>query len=239
MSSFITLPQPCPANWAAMKPTAAGRHCAACQKTVVDFTQKTDAEILAALRQAAGPTCGRLRPDQLDRPLGTPTASPRWRAWLGAALAVVSTVNASKASTQAGPSLSVFASPVMASPASDFKQTTPPATTSTNALLLSGTVVDAATGEHLPGVLLRVEGNQQEVTTDADGNFSLLVAADNKRITLAATYVGYETTVKVIKLKHATEPLRLRLKMTHAVLGQIAYGRPASSLLQRLTSFFS
>jgi hypothetical protein len=235
----IQIPKPCHESWAAMTPAGAGRHCAACQKTVVDFSQKTDAEILAALRQAAGPTCGRLRPDQLDRPLGAPTAAPRWRAWLGAALAVISTVNPSKASTQVSTSLSVFASPVMVSPASDFKQTTPLATPSTHALFLSGTVVDASTGEHLPGVLLRLKGNQQEVTTDADGNFSLLLPTDSKRITLVATYVGYETTVKVIKLAHATEPLRLRLKMTHAMLGEIAYGKPAGNLLQRLTAFFS
>jgi hypothetical protein len=60
-----------------MTPASGGRHCAACQKTVVDFTQKTDAEILAALRQAAGQTCGRLRPDQVGRPLVAPTAAPR------------------------------------------------------------------------------------------------------------------------------------------------------------------
>ena len=75
-----------------MTPTAAGRHCAACEKTVVDFTLKTDAEILAFLAGAvSGRTCGRFAAGQLERPLqraalAAPTG--RWRAWLAAAVAV-------------------------------------------------------------------------------------------------------------------------------------------------------
>lgn len=75
-----------------MLPTATGRHCAACVKTVVDFTLKTDAEILAYLAGAAnGRTCGRFAAGQLERPLqraapAAPTA--RWRAWLAAAVAL-------------------------------------------------------------------------------------------------------------------------------------------------------
>ena len=75
-----------------MSPVANGRHCAACQKTVVDFTLKTDAEILAHLAIAAnGPICGRFAAGQLERPLqrAAPAApSGYWRAWLAAAVAV-------------------------------------------------------------------------------------------------------------------------------------------------------
>ena len=88
----LHLPQPCAESWDAMTPTPAGRYCAACQKTVVDFTLKTDAEILAYLAKAAGGrTCGRFAAGQLERPLqraapAAPTA--QWRAWLAAAVAV-------------------------------------------------------------------------------------------------------------------------------------------------------
>ena len=68
-----------------MSPVANGRHRAACQKTVVDFTRKSDAEILAHLARAAnGPTCGRFVAGQLERPLQrtAPAAPTRWRVWL-------------------------------------------------------------------------------------------------------------------------------------------------------------
>ncbi|MEJ7662873.1 MAG: hypothetical protein WKG07_26620 [Hymenobacter sp.] len=66
--------QPCPESWAAMTPTATGRHCAACAKTVVDFSRMSDGEILAFLARHAsahspGKLCGRVAAPQLGRPL--------------------------------------------------------------------------------------------------------------------------------------------------------------------------
>ena len=91
-TTSLRIPQPCHESWAAMSPTATGRHCAACAKTVVDFTPKTDAEILAHLAgAAAGRTCGRFAAGQLERPLqrAAPVApAARWRAWLAAAVSV-------------------------------------------------------------------------------------------------------------------------------------------------------
>ncbi|MCI1188579.1 carboxypeptidase-like regulatory domain-containing protein [Hymenobacter sp. DH14] len=91
-TTSLHIPQPCHESWDAMTPATAGRHCAACAKTVVDFTLKTDAEILAYLAGAAsGRTCGRFAAGQLERPLqrAAPVApAARWRAWLAALVAV-------------------------------------------------------------------------------------------------------------------------------------------------------
>ena len=82
------LPRPCLAPWDAMLPTNAGRHCAACQKVVVDFSQQTDAELLAYFRRAQpGTTCGRFRAGQLGRPLVAPP--PRCVAWLAGVLLTI------------------------------------------------------------------------------------------------------------------------------------------------------
>ncbi|UOQ73223.1 hypothetical protein [Hymenobacter cellulosilyticus] len=82
--------EPCSQSWAAMTPQGPGRRCAACEKVVIDFTQKTDAEILAVLRAAVGgkQTCGRFGASQLNRPLQLP-APPRAAWWQTAVAATV------------------------------------------------------------------------------------------------------------------------------------------------------
>ena len=70
MTTNLQIPNPCAEEWAAMKTTGFDcRFCAACQRNIVDFTQKTDAEILAHIRRNQGRVCGRFRADQLSRPL--------------------------------------------------------------------------------------------------------------------------------------------------------------------------
>ncbi|MDO7850269.1 carboxypeptidase-like regulatory domain-containing protein [Hymenobacter convexus] len=126
----LHIPQPCSESWAAMTPTTAGRHCTACQKTVVDFTQKTDAEILALLAGAAGGrTCGRFAAGQLGRPLqrAAPAAPmpARWRTWLAAAVALWAVREgvgtAAKAQAPAEWRARYWGGPVPAAPAAEAK----------------------------------------------------------------------------------------------------------------------
>jgi len=65
----LQIPTPCQENWANMQPADKGRHCAACQKTVVDFTAMSDTEIIRYMSKAGQHVCGRLTPDQVNRPL--------------------------------------------------------------------------------------------------------------------------------------------------------------------------
>tara|TARA_Y100000385_G_C13108988_1_gene650759 strand:+ start:1457 stop:4627 length:3171 start_codon:yes stop_codon:yes gene_type:complete len=56
---------------------------------------------------------------------------------------------------------------------------------------ISGTVVDDATGETLPGVNVIIKGTKKGTSTDFDGNFSIVVP-DNAT-TLVLSYLGYNT----------------------------------------------
>ncbi|WP_299335534.1 carboxypeptidase-like regulatory domain-containing protein [uncultured Psychroserpens sp.] len=64
----IKIPEPCHEDWNTMTPNQKGRHCASCQKTVHDFTSKTDESIVKAL-QSGGNLCGRFKSTQLNREL--------------------------------------------------------------------------------------------------------------------------------------------------------------------------
>lgn len=97
----LSLPTPCHESWDAMTPTAVGRHCAACQKVVIDFTRQTDAELLAYFQRASpGQTCGRFLPAQLERPLAARLTAPqRWQLWLAGLLAAALTTQSCQTPT--------------------------------------------------------------------------------------------------------------------------------------------
>ena len=70
MATQLQIPKPCQEKWHEMTPEKSDRrHCAVCEKSIVDFSYKTDAEILLHLRENNGKVCGRFRPDQLNRPV--------------------------------------------------------------------------------------------------------------------------------------------------------------------------
>lgn len=212
-----------------MTPTATGRHCTACQKTVVDFTHKTDAEILAALRHAASETCGRLRPDQLGRPLAAPAPAPRWRAWLGAALALGGVLGAGRAAAQsqgnsyyAGPR--PLASPTGAAAAAEPNLQVPTSATTVETatagpLTVRGMVLDSATHQGLPGVTVLVKGTTTGVSTDANGAFVLpMPASAVPTVQLTFSSIGFTGQEKTVV---ADQPLTVVLAADTHMLGEM------------------
>lgn len=78
----ITISQPCHEDWNAMTPAQQGRHCASCNKVVMDFTAMSDAQIIVYFQSAKGNTCGRFYNNQLNRDFylyTTTTAGKRTR----------------------------------------------------------------------------------------------------------------------------------------------------------------
>jgi hypothetical protein len=218
-ATALHIPQPCAESWDAMTPTGPGRHCAACQKTVVDFTQKTDAQILAYLASAAGETCGRLGRDQLNRPL-LPTAparpAARWRAWLALALAAwgLRAAPAAAADTRAA------SAPSAGHPRKKASPRPRPAPK-----LLRGTVRDATTHEPLADVAIFLKGENRSATTDAAGCFSIPLPAQRPRTgrALVLHYTGYQSkTVAVPATSAAT--MQLELLADPAAAGAIIVG---------------
>ena len=66
---YLHIPEPCHENWNAMTPVQKGRFCQSCSKTVVDFSNMADQQIIDTLKKATGNTCGRFTENQLARPL--------------------------------------------------------------------------------------------------------------------------------------------------------------------------
>jgi len=194
-----------------MTPASGGRHCAACQKTVIDFTWKTDAEILAFFAQAPGGSCGRFLTSQLARPLrpqvpARPSA-PRWQGWLAAALALWSL----RAEATDAPR------PVLPPPGAQYprRQPAPPPTRQVAGRVVRGVVLDAQQQTPLTRAKVRLSGTRRVATTDAHGCFRLWVPArrgPHRAQVLVVQRPGFATqTVHVPLAARATQALRVSL----------------------------
>lgn len=75
----ISIPEPCHEDWNKMTPDAKGAFCASCNKSVHDFSKKTDEEIIEVFeKNGKEKVCGRFTSAQLSQPVvsyseGTPS----------------------------------------------------------------------------------------------------------------------------------------------------------------------
>ena len=245
----LTVPQPCHESWADMMPTATGRHCAACAKTVVDFTLKTDAEILAHLASAAsGRTCGRFAAGQLERPLqrAVPAApAARWRTWLAAAVAVWGLREAGSVATKAqapaewrarywgGPvpvaevgsthqgSLDSAANGISPVPAQVAPLGTAP-------VVLRGIVTDFSNNGGLPGATILLKGTTLGTSTKIDGTFELLVPAQLASagiVDVTVSYIGFASQDHQLTTSVMNVPQKFQLQtdVKGMMLGEVVY----------------
>ncbi|SHI41532.1 CarboxypepD_reg-like domain-containing protein [Hymenobacter daecheongensis DSM 21074] len=239
--SSLQIPSPCAESWEAMTPQGAGRHCASCQQVVIDFTQKTDAEILAILgaTAAAGHVCGRLRSTQLNRPLrglATGSRASGWRTMLAATAALLGLRELVAPAAARAQSYKVhqpnfgrhsFQHPLSAPrPAAATAATVEaaPADTAFHSQL-SGQVTDEK-GQPLPGVTVLLQGTQNGISSDADGRFTLTVARAERAIPIGFHSIGYVTSF--IPQPADGQPLRVVLREDMRDLGGvIVVGGPA------------
>ena len=213
-----------------MPAKGAGRHCAACQTTVLDFTHQTDAEILAALRRASGKVCGRFGASQLARPLRPAAPASRWRTWLSAALALGGALGAGRAAAQggfcSGGPTPTFLSPARP-PAAPHATGPSPATPPTGAgpdgpALVRGRVTDASTGDGLPGVTILFKGTTQGTSADANGEFTLPLADNKPTAVLTVSFIGYASTELPAAEAMSAAPVTIQLKADyHNLMGEV------------------
>lgn len=175
----VSIPEPCSENWDAMTPVdQQRRHCAACDKTLTDFSHMTDRQIGQILRTNGGNLCGRFRKSQLDRPLRL--AEPRRRRGIAAVAASAGLLLAAPAFGQG-----VTPEPMEQVERSPKKEAgTPP-----GKVVIKGTVTDES-GEGLIGASILISGTTIGTITDLDGRFQLVVS-DDKGVTLAISYTGF------------------------------------------------
>ncbi len=207
----ISIPKPCSEDWDKMTAQEKGRFCATCSKTVVDFTEKTPAEIVAILQNPSGKMCGRFRPDQLRSyplPETVPFSNPEfrrhfsWQKWAAMLSALVV--------WQGTPAFSQK----METPQSQINFQKNTRNENPTEWILRGRVEDSKTGEGINLVAINILGTNLRSFSNSQGEFSLdLSALEQKEIVLEFESDFYRTKkLKVKYLKKEIPTVRLKQK---------------------------
>jgi len=78
----LSIPNPCRENWDKMTPVEKGRFCQQCNKTVIDFSQLSDEEVVRIISRQKEEICGRLLQSQLSRPIILPKKTSLYRKYI-------------------------------------------------------------------------------------------------------------------------------------------------------------
>ncbi|WP_044398583.1 carboxypeptidase-like regulatory domain-containing protein [Lacinutrix sp. Hel_I_90] len=182
-SIHLSIPKPCYEDWNNMSPNEKGRYCCACEKTVYDFTNKTDEYIVKSFKKN-GQVCGRFKSTQLDRELAYSAKESRhYFSYAASALFAFVALGTNNAAAQGQNNLiketSISPNPAKGKMAQSILKEK----------VISGTILDEA-GLPLPGVTICIIGTDKKTQSDFDGFFKLKVS---KNTFLKASYIGYHS----------------------------------------------
>lgn len=166
----LSIPEPCNEDWQKMLPNEKGRFCLNCQKTVVDFTNKSNQEIINYLKNHKN-VCGRLNNTQLNTSLKPErnTTISKWHTYLLSLMTFVG---------------------IEITHAQDVKKQN---------ITIKGKVIDKEKNS-IPGASIVLDNDKKiGAVSDADGEFSFEVPQQDSLNKILIIGVGYKDTTVIIK----------------------------------------
>jgi hypothetical protein len=194
----LSIPQPCHERWDAMTPSEKGRFCASCQTQVVDFTGLSDREVIQLIERSSGKVCGRLHPQQLDRPMvfepWVQRASVRFSGFF-AGLMMLSSAQPSNVQASGGQAevVSVFSEGTTASGDSCLIVENEQNQDSLKNVI-HGRVLDAETNLPVAFANVFAQDTSSGTSSGFDGEYFLKVSTRDMKdvVTVIVSYVGFE-----------------------------------------------
>ena len=217
----IQIPEPCSEDWNQMTPLEKGRHCAVCEKTILDFSNYTKQELIQHIKQE-GKICGRVPAKYLDIELNESTAN-RGISLRGLVAATINLLVLTTAtSTQAHEQVVIE---------HNSQESQDNHTASESKLiekevqsnrLICGQVTDTD-GVFIPGVSISIKELNLHALTNLDGYFQLeLPESHPKTIKIEFQFIGMETLEVKVKAKDSSKFLQVELKDDTNILGGLA-----------------
>jgi hypothetical protein len=166
-SITIHIPEPCHEDWLKMTRTEKGKFCGACSKEVIDFTSKTDEDLVKSLANSKK-TCGRFKKSQLNREVKLERKSgfnlAPYAASLLLPLSLINTIQASSSNNGAPEkpynSLNIgrFSKP-------------------NRAIIKTIGIITDPSGKALNNIIIRASESKKLVKSDMNGNYSITTFA--------------------------------------------------------------
>lgn len=189
----VSIPLPCHENWDNMTPQEKGRFCAACQKTVVDFTNMSDRQIAGFFKKTNN-VCGRFDSTQLQREMVTPPKRLPWiRHFFQLMLPAFLLSQKASAQHDVKGKVAVCVRPVQGD------TIVLPLTKPAERKMLKGQVI-SETGEPIAGAVVRLSETDIATQADNEGFFNLSYG-QIKQLTIVTSSVGYESKTVTVNLK--------------------------------------
>jgi len=223
---FLSIDKPCEQEWTAMSQSDDGRFCNHCSKSVVDFTQLTDTQVIKILEQNSGKLCGRLTQEQLNRTIQI--YQPKNTSRLYKILAGIFLFGISKNSLALN--LKNFDKATFS--IVDNKLTNTHLSKNNSDLakdslknVVQGLVIDSETNMPLAFASVFIKDKKIRTSTDMYGKFSLVIPDSllTKKIYLDIRYVDYEPiTVLINKKDLPISNHTFLVKVQRQILGDIS-----------------
>lgn len=195
----LSIGEPCKEKFDNFKPVKGGGFCDSCQKTVVDFTQMSDAQIKEFFSSSREGICGRFKESQLkEYPETTPVLSNSLvskAAVFGIPLLTLLTLDEASAQDTIEESKTEQADTLPTGGNTNRAVELP--AKENEGIFLSGRIVDADSCEGVPMVNVFCREKSIGVSTDYEGNFKFtkpLMPGDK----LELSFIGYKTSDYVI-----------------------------------------
>jgi hypothetical protein len=240
-SILLTIPQPCSQNWEEMQANGTSRFCDSCNKSVIDFTQYSDQQLIDFLYKSSGEVCGNLRPDQLEKPLHSIHHSNK-RLVPQLLLSTVLTIGLGN-SVYAKEKQEVRSIHTVTTE-KKVEQKANRGSGCDNIRCITGTVTDKSNKEPIRGVTILIEGTTVVTAADTNGYFSLNVSdyLQTDTVKLIIFALGYENvTLKFTQqdfIKNSIIERNAELSPALMLRGGLSISYQKATLWQRTKYFF-
>lgn len=223
----LSIPTPCSQNWEEMSVNDKGRFCSSCNKSVIDFRNYSDQQLVDFFKRSKGNVCGHFRDNQLEKPMHNSQNRPLSPLLISAAMAIGFGNNLYATGKQ-------IHSPVIQEVLNTEKKNEKNNSIARDSTrFISGKIVDQLTKLQVSGATLLIEGGRFAITADEKGTFSFFVpdhiSADTVKLRIISNEHLDQTVVCAIKDLPLDLTIELRSACTLAYLPAGTIGRIRST----------